>query len=178
MLIFLAVSIFLVSSASALAVGVSGDLSLYPGQTFDIAYDVMNTIGGQSLVVDGQFLEGSEIVSFAAGSRFNVPAGSVVPVPVRYRIPADAVIGTVYDVRVMFKTVSGGEGTGSVSFVEDAAASLKVRVVEPSAASAVSSESLASTERTSLFSSAWFWVLAIIIIAIVLWLVFRKKRSE
>jgi len=179
-LVILICIVFLNSFVSAFAVGTSGDLSLYPGQTLDIAYDIMNTIGGSSnIILEGKFLEGSEIASFSAGNRFSVSEGSVVPAPIRYRIPANAPIGTVYNVKVIFKTVSEGEGSGSVSFVEDSVATLKVTVVEQSAASVQPGEEPKSiaAERASVFSSVWFWILIIIVIIIILWLVTKAKKK-
>ncbi len=116
---------------SAFAVGAS-NLQLYPGQTYDTAIDLMNTIGGSGdITVEGEFSEGSQIASFIDNNTIELPAGSVTPINVRYKIPANAAVGTVYSINVFFKTVSEGSGDGTIGFVQDAARSYKITVIAP-----------------------------------------------
>ncbi len=177
--IFIVGTIFLIlfsSFISALTVAVPGDLSLYPGQVYDTGFDIMNTIGGSGdLVLEAQFSEGSEIVSFTQGNRFEVPGGSSVPAFVRFRIPANAALGTIYPIKVVFKTVSEGKGSGSVSFVEDVVTTFKVTIVEQST---ISVQPTAEAEKVSVFSNVWFWIIVIIIIVIILWLIFKVKKKQ
>jgi|SRR3989344_1328615 len=156
----------------AFAVGVSGDVSLYPGQTLDAGYDVFNTLGGGDIVVVGQFLEGSNVVSFTQGSRFNLPAGSVVSVPVQYKVPANAAVGTVYPIKVIFKTVSEGAGGGSVSFAEDVTRTLNLIVVERP-------QSAPQIPVKSANINIWWWILAVaVVVILVVWWVLRKKKKR
>ena len=171
----LSVLVILLSSfVSAFSVGVA-DLNLYPGQSYDIAYDVMNIVGEGELVVEGSFLKGSEIVSFTAGNEFTIPVGSVVSVPVRYRIPADAAVGTVYNVKVLFKSVSPGTGTGSVSFSQDVERNIKINVV-PKPAEEPSINTTTEAEKETAGANVWLWVLGIIIIVIIIWFALKKKK--
>ena len=177
-MILLVLSIILVSSfVNAFAVGVSGDVNMYPGQVLDTGFDIMNTIGGGDLVVEGQFLEGGNIASFTQGSRFNVPAKSVVAVPARYKIPGNAAVGTAYTIKVIFKTVSEGTGSGSISFAEDVVGTLKINIVGKPAGISEEKPAEIPPERASVFSSAWFWIIIIIVIIIILWLVLKMKKK-
>ena len=168
--------IFLSSFISALTVVVPDNLNLYPGQTYDTAFVVMNTIPGSGKVVlEAQFSEGSEIVSFTKGNRFEVLGESTLPTFVRFKIPVNAAVGTVYLVRVSYRTVSEGVGSGSVSFAEDVDKSFNVRIIEKPA-----EEVLAQPQReeakTSVGAQVWIWILVVIIIIIIAWMILRKKR--
>ena len=166
--------ILLSAFTSAFAVGISGDLNLNPGQSFDAYYDIMNNYGGGGdIMVEGKFLEGSEIASFSKGDKFNVPAGSVVSVAVRYKIPTNAAIGTVYPIKVIFKTVSEGTGSGSVSFAEDVVRTLSVSV------GAKPAELPAPEEKAKAGANVWMYVIIILIIVIIfaVWFSMKKKRN-
>ncbi len=164
--------ILLSTFVSAFAVGVPGDVSLYPGQTLDATFDIMNN--GGEITVRGVISEGAEIVSFTKGDTFNVPGVSIFGVPVRYRIPADAPLGKVYTVKVMFSTISAGEGDGSVSFAGDVARSFNVIVGQ--APAVVSSQPQPQEEKTEVGANVWLWVLGVIIIVIIIWFVLKKKK--
>ena len=174
--VIVAIAIITLNSfVSAFAVGVSGGLNLYPGQELDAFYSLMNTVGGSTdISVEGQIGEGSEIVSFSGGNKFDVPAGGVVSVPIKYHIPNDALIGKIYIVSVSFKTLSAGQGSGSVGFIQDAHNSLTVTVIEKPVEQNITSPA----EENKLGANIWLGILVILVVAVVLWWIIRKKAKN
>ena len=164
--------VFISGFVSAFALGIPPDFSMYPGQTLDSGFDIMNTYGGD-ITVQGRILEGSEIASFSKGSKFNVAGGSVIPAYVRYKMPSDANIGKVYTVKVIFSTVSAGEGSGSVSFGEDVARSFNIRVGEKP----IGFIEEKSPEKGKV-GAVFGWIIAAIIILLIIWLILRKKKKR
>lgn len=163
---------------TAFAVGVSGNLNMYPGQTLDIGYDIMNTVGGNGdITVEGMFLEGEDIVSFTSGNKFNVASGAVVPVPVRYEIPADASVGSVYNVRVMFKTISDGKGSGTISFAQDVVETVKINVVERSKVDVENVTIPDTGQKKGVGTSIFLWILIILIIIIVIYFIIKRRKA-
>ena len=147
---------------------------MYPGQSLDAFYDLMNTVGGSGdIVVEGQFVEGAEIASFSNGNRFELPAGSIVPVSVRYKIPEDAPIGKVYNVKVFFKTVSIGTAGGSVGMVQDAEKSIVVNVIQKP----VEPETQPIKETSTASNAVWWWILGIVVVIIIVWMIIRARKK-
>ena len=180
---FLVMSVLLVIgmsvSVSALSVGIAGDVEAYPGQTLDRVFDIQNLLdNARDVTLEGSFLEGGEVISFSEGNTFVVPAGSVIPVPVRISIPDDAAIGTEYNVRVLFESTTGGAGDGSVAFAANVGRIFVVRVAEqPATPDAVEPT---ATEQEGGFGGGliWFIVAALLVIVIIVFFVMRAKNAS
>lgn len=163
----------LCSFVSALSIGALGDgaeITLYPGQVLERSVTIQNLLdSAQDVVLKGQVELGSEILSLVGSTRYEVPAGSIVYVPIRFEVPQNAPVGTTYPMLLMFRTISGGEEGGSVSFVENIGKQFTVRVVEKPA-NVVEQKSTANT-------NVWLWVIVIIVIVLLLWWLMKKRRK-
>ena len=127
--------LILLSSFVSANFGVGSPVSelLYPGQSIESALSVQNTLDdAKDLIVAGEILEGGDYVSFINDvSNIMVPAGEIVVVPIKISVPQDAKIGDIYDIKVLFKGISGGSGGegGTIEFKFNVGKSFKVVVI-------------------------------------------------
>jgi len=117
-IVCLIISVFLISSVSALGVGFIQIIEVYPGQDFEAAFSLQNLppIGFDFLFI-GSVLEGEQYISFPSGVEFLVPDGQIVHAPFRISVPLDAVVGDEYIVSLLWSPCCG------ISF--------KIRVIPP-----------------------------------------------
>lgn len=162
------------SFVSALGLGGIGQIQAYPGQIVQDGLSLQNLLSGASEVtMEGEFVIGSEVISFSKSNKFTVPAGQVVSVPVTVKVPADAAVGTRYPVRVVFSPVAqeeGGIGDSGVSFVSAVSHEFSVLVVDRPANVIVIGE-----KKTGI--SAWVWVLIVVALIVIVWWFLKKKQQ-
>jgi hypothetical protein len=170
MMAFLAVFVLLSSfSVLAFSITVPGSLSLYPGQTFEGFIDVQNVGSSQAVTVEGSFTVGSEVIDFSGENTLTIPPNGIGSFAVVYEIPANAPLGTEYTVNILVKTISAGEGDGTVDFVQDAERSYVVTVVEEE--QAIPPEQPAPEGG----SGMWMWIIVVVVIVIVVFIVMKRK---
>ena len=150
--------------------GISGEVEAYAGETVERVISIQNLLEGSTdLVLQGEFEQGSEIVSFVQGDKINVRANSVVSAPIKIKIPNNVAVGTEYPVLVIFRTISEVEGAGNVQFSTNIGKEFKVIVVERPA----NEEKSAERGKAGAFIG---WIVAVIIIVLIVWLILKKKR--
>jgi len=164
-----------VSFVGAFGVASHNSFEISPGQTKEALFIIQNVIGGDDIVVDVIFLEGSEIATLVDSDlRYNVPAGGQVNVPVRVTISADASVGTEYRVSALFKQIQvSEEGVEGAQVIGNIEKSFPVIVIE---------ESLLVVEPEEVEEAGggnfWLWAIGIIILIIIIWLVLKKKKKS
>ncbi len=151
--------------------GIPGEVEVYAGETVERVILIQNLLAGSTdLTLQGEFEQGSEIVSFSQGRTIEVRANSVVSVPVRIRIPNNVVVGAEYPVLVIFRTISGVEGEGNVQFSTNIGKEFRVIVVEKPTIEEKPSE-------RGKAGAVFGWIIAIVIVILIVWLILRKKKK-
>jgi hypothetical protein len=156
--------------------------NLYPGQVLDSSISLQNTIDDAAdIVVSGEILKGGEYVSFLKDvSSIEVPASGVVSIPIRISVSENANIGDIYEVELMFRTVSGGaEGEGMIQFRSNVGKSFTIGVIAEPGSEQIQTTSKSVENKTGVSTViiVWFLVIAVLVILIILWFVSRKKVS-
>lgn len=169
---------------NALGIGSDGSkLQLYPGETRDTSFLLQN-YGAESsnIVVEATIEEGSEYISFPDGNSFSVSANGNFAVPIRYSIPQNARIGDIYPVKVLFRVISSGDagneaGSGGTS-IEFAINPRVVIEIEVAPERIKEGQTPIAEEKTSAGSTIWIWILAVLVVIIIAWMIWKKKNSN
>ena len=168
---------------SALGIGSDGSkLQLYPGETRDTSFLLQN-YGAESsnIVVEATVEEGSEYISFPDGNSFSVSANGNFVVPVRYSISESAKIGDIYSVKVLFRVVSEDVGSGkesggtSIEFAVNPRVVIEIEVAPKNVREQVP---IVAEEKTSAGSTVWIWILAVLVLIIIAWMIWKKKNNN
>ncbi len=166
-------------------VGSPVSLNLYPGQSIDSAFSLQNTIEGTGdLTIEAIILEGGEYIILTQGNRFDVPQGGVVSLPIKVAIPENAKVGDVYKVKLLFRSVSGGnqEGGGMVQFKFNVEQGLEIGVVSKDFYLPKEEPNIIKKQeppqKTTAGSTVWIWILVVIVIVIIAWMIWKKKNNN
>lgn len=92
-------------------------------------------------------------------------------IPITIRIPEEAPLGTAYNVIVGFETVSGGGGEGAVSFTTGYETKIPILVVDAS----LTPKELAQEKEIPY--KYLIGALVIILIALIVWWIIKRKRK-
>ena len=174
--------LILLSSFVSANFGVGSPVSelLYPGQSIESALSVQNTLDdAKDLIVAGEILEGGDYVSFINDvSNIMVPAGEIVVVPIKISVPQDAKIGDIYDIKVLFKGISGGSGGegGTIEFKFNVGKSFKVVVIEKPQPPA--EKPVTPTPSKFVIGTGWIILVILVIIAIVAVILLKAKKKR
>jgi len=142
-------------------------LKLYPGEVFDSSFSLQNNNEPGDLNIEAFIEEGAEYLSFTGESKYEVPVGSSVALPVRITVPEDAKIGDTYNLIVLFKNIPGeaeGEG-GTVDFVISVRRTIEIEVIPKPG------------EEAEGTGTMIYWIIGIIILIVIIWFVAKKKGS-
>ena len=152
-------------------------MEVYPGETMDKELRILNlNPDDPDMIYRGTILGGGDIVSFKGDGEFNAPSGQVTKVPLRVRVPSDAVIGQTYEIRMFFRSEAVGEtggaasGGGSVQFNKGYGFSFDVKVIPKPVTP--ETETPAGTNYT------WLWILAIAVIIVIVWIILSRKKKK
>ncbi|NCO11082.1 hypothetical protein CO038_03785 [Candidatus Pacearchaeota archaeon CG_4_9_14_0_2_um_filter_39_13] len=140
-------------------------LEIRAGESIDTFFVIQDN-GGSDLTIEAILLEGSEVASLSENI-YEVSTSATGQVNVRVSVPQGTPVGTEYNVKVLFESVSEGEGGESVNFQTNIESSFPVIVVEGT------SEQLGSGEG----SNFWIWVLAAVIVLIIIIFAVLKARK-
>lgn len=174
MLVLFIVGVMMFGVGTTSAFGISSSfweghpLSLAPGESYTVELTLQNMVGTGDVPVQAALGSGDEVATMPT-KVYTVKAGTKdTIVPVEIMIPEDAEIGEQYKVKILFSTVSTGEG-GGVQLGTAMETRFDVDVVSYSGLSPID-----ETSTTQL-------VIAIIVIvlvgALIAWLIIRRKRK-
>lgn len=158
--------LFLISSVSALAISSSywSGLRLSPGETKEIYLTLQNIVGQEDLYIQGNILNGSEIVKLSdSNTLYSVPLGSKTKVNMTITIPEDAKLGDKYLIDLSFTTVKVG-GAGAFGF--GSSIGQKINVI-------IGSDSEIKTKQTT---QTIYIVIGIVILLAIIIFVAKKKK--
>lgn len=171
--------VFLSSSIIALGVAIPYwdspewfPLKLAPGESDTVILTLQNT---ENIDLTLEAKVTSEIAILEdVNNVYSVPSGEInKPVRIRVSIPADAVIGTKYDVMVSFDQISSGEG-GMLRVAGALAAKFPVEVVGTEDSILKEERSVVEPEETT--KKLWMPVILILIIIVLVALIRRNKK--
>ena len=172
----LLVLVIISSFTSAFGVGFRGSkFNLHPGDVLDTSFSLQNNdVGTGTITIEVVVEEGGDYVALVGGSsRFDVPEGGNVEVPVRISVPGNARVGDLYKVKVLFRqlnSIVGNEGGGTnVGFAFNQRNSFDIQVVE--------SIEKGAPEKESIAANILLWLVIIIVIVIIVWLILKKKKK-
>ncbi len=154
--------------SAGFAVGFPNSIDLNPGETKDISFSLQNIIEPKTDVTIKIVVEsGSEYLTLVGGDSFDLSAGEVKSVPARVKAPSDAKALDVFNMVVLFESVSGNGQTGGTVDV-----SFSQRV----------SFDIVINEDAQGQNNVWLWVglFLVFIIAAIIFLALktRKKSNE
>jgi len=166
--------------SAAFGIGFPNGVSLYPGEILDTGFSIQNVIDPtEDIVIEVSVVEGSDYVTLSEGTQFSVPAGEVIPVPIRISVSDSANIGDLHNIVVSFSTVSGGiEGGGTVDIAFGITKSFDIEVVKRSETTPDALDTSGEPGEGSLGVNIWLWVIGVIVLFVILWFVFRKKTPK
>jgi len=165
-------SIIISSFVSALAVGgIENEVLMYPGQILQRGLSIQNLLAGDGAVsLEGKIEKGIGTASFSGSNKVSIPAGDYADIYLTLEVPANAVMGTKYLVKVVFYPTSVEEkGAGSVQYAIAVGKEFNIVVVEKPA-------NVPAVEAKKTGISIWIWVLAIIVIIVIVWWILKKKK--
>lgn len=143
------------------------DMPAYAGMNADIPLNLQNGAGAtEDVIAVMQVIEGNDIASLSK-SEYTVKAGENINVLLNVKIPSDAAIGKTYGIKIDIKTKSPGQA-GAVS----------MGVGMLVAFNAVVGEKPKEAEKPNNFFLYIGWIVVIIAIAVILWIVSRKKGKK
>ncbi len=168
----------LITLAPAYAFGVSAPywnanpLQIEPGQTKEFVLTLQNMADSETIVVKAEWVNNAGIAQFTGPTTtFSVPSGiKDILVPIQVTVPANAPIGTVYQLDVMFTT--GGTGEGTVVMGTGVEKLIPVEVV-----SAAPAETVTPTAKTAGMSNTTMYIVLAIIVIIVFAIFFMKRKK-
>ena len=163
-------TVMLCSLVSALGVaslyGDSSILKMSPGESKDVVITLESSAEEGNLDIQAEITQGSEIVSLIDGPQYSVVLGELTRSNIKVQIPEDADLDTEYIISVTYGEIGATGGEGTVGLVTTATKDINVLVVsEP------------ETEPSEGVSTIWYWIIAIVIIAIIAWILIKKKSS-
>jgi hypothetical protein len=129
------VVVFLMGEVSGFGVATlysdSYPLRMQPGQSKETFFLLSNVVEGDSdVVINSDLIDGDEVASLVnANNRYSVPFGVELEVPVVVQIPENAVPGTEYRVRAMFKPVPTEVEGVNIQFLVNIGKSFPVVVI-------------------------------------------------
>jgi hypothetical protein len=170
--IILSLALLILASSIVSAFGVSApywqgnDMKAYPGMSAEVMLNLQNMVGDEGLKASMQIIEGEEIVSLSE-SEYILKAGEMKDVALSIMIPGDAIVGTIYKVKVS-TTVSAPEVSGGLGMATATNTEFNIVVQEKPASSRAESGNL--------------WILGILIIItiaiLVVWAAMKKKSKK
>jgi len=169
----LAVLLMLIAPISALSFGgISKDgIEAYPGETVRATLSIQNMQDDSvNVIMKGTIEQGSDIVSFAESPTIEIPAKSIIKIPININVPADTPIGTRYPITIKFSTVEGEttEEQGATAFVMNLKKEFEVVVKEKPS----------DFEPVKEGTPVWVWlVVAIIVITIIILIILKRKST-
>lgn len=150
-------------------------LNVKPGEIKETFFLIRNVVEGDSnVVVSVELVKGAEIASLNGDSKYNLPFGEEVEVPVKLVIPADAKPGDEYLVAAIFRPIqTEGSSIGDIQFIVNIGKSFPV-VVSGGASSSGGEHSLTLVEDEGIVQSfapfikknLGFFLIIIVIIAV------------
>ncbi|MBI2045531.1 hypothetical protein HYT23_05735 [Candidatus Pacearchaeota archaeon] len=170
--------VILLSSISAFGVGSQyweqNPLTMYPGEEKEVLIVLQNMAGTESITVNGELLEGSNIAEIIGNKETLIPVGQKVDVVIKVKIPEDVAIGGTYNLKISFNTIAGPQ-EGDVGLASSIEKNIPVKVVEKVEAS----QEPGITGKSILGMSSYtaYLMLGIIILILVIWLVIKKKKT-
>ena len=168
-------AVAMMASVSAAGVGwpyMEGNtLRLQPGEISSVKFTFQNLGTTDDMTFKASISQGSEVASFIGGNNYVVPANTADRSAfLKISIPENAVVGTKYQVTVMFAQAASGAGIGiNVGTGMEISFNVMVEAPQPAAAEQPAIAPISTT--------AWV-VGAVIVVAIILWLALRKKKKK
>jgi hypothetical protein len=160
----------------------SSTFELQPGESIETTFTLDNyRDDATDVVVEMVVEEGEEYLALTGeATSFNLAKDSSVNIPVSVSVSQDSIVGDVFDVKVLFRPISGGsegvEGDGTtIGFVMSQRKSISVAVVAPPA---VAEESTPVAEKPQPSgSNIWIWAITGALIVVVIVVMVKRGRG-
>lgn len=155
-------------------------LKMYPGETKDFQFTLMNAAGGPDQTFKVVINKGTEVISLADSIvEYSVPAGSTeVPVNVRAIVPVGTPIGTVYKIEVEFKSAPAAQ-SGQFQFGSGFVKKFDLIVGEKPQESTPAQQQQTVSEGEKNNTLIIVLIVAIILaIILIIWVKSRNKNSK
>jgi|SRR3989344_313432 len=175
-ILIFAVVLLNLNFVNGLSVGFGSAVNMEPGQSVEKSFTLMNKgANAGDIVVEASIEKGSEYITFTQGTRYEVPAGEIKPVPAVFKIPANAKSGDTYPVIINFNTIEGGGiGGGTIEFNVGYSLSFDINVLEKVPTTS-GLEEPASASGSNMFI---VWILIILVVLLILvFFIYRKMGS-
>lgn len=160
------------------AIGVSSNYNIenpvmvYPGETKEVFVGLKSSLSEGDLKIKAELIESAGIAELIDSNlEYSVSPGidGEAKVNIRLKIPEDAVIGSMYEVKTRFSEINQPLEGGTVNFKTSAESSLPVKVVEKPLVTETPQEEI---------GTGWIILGIIIIIAVIIIIYFIIKSRR
>ncbi len=159
-------SLMLISIISAFGVSSpywdENPLQMNRGETKTINLNLQNMVGEGDVTVKATLVEGNDVTSLAKDTYVVKQGTSNTMVPLKITIPKDAVPGETKSIRIEFKTVQ--DDTKGITMGTGMTVAFNV----------IAGEAIAETNTSMIVGL----ILAIIILAIIIWMILKKRKKR
>jgi LPXTG-motif cell wall-anchored protein len=139
-------------------------LKVYPGEEKKVSISYQNIGNDNELGIVAEILEGGEFARLDSENHV-VPANSVSPIEIEFKIPKSYEIGEEHLFRIKFSEVPSGEGEGMVTLGLSSTMGFNVEIVE-------------KPEGVDEGISVWYFVIGILVLLVIILIVWKKKKNK
>ena len=180
--IFIILMAVILLSSSVFAFAISSKyysgkpLYVQPGQSVDTFLILQNVGKTEALEIRTEIKSGSEFIKLKdADGRYTIPGGTKLTVDYTASVPADANIGDLLPIYIIFTTVTSGEG-GTLGIGSAIGQRFDIAVGQES--DFIEPPILAELPESKVSFTLYWIIAAVILLIIIIIIVARKKKAK